>query len=204
MAKGRMREGASVSQTSPALFLKHLNGVSICERAPRADAEVREESRLVRRVNPRFTMRPTRASAPQMNSHLVGGGRRKPPLFGTGAPVRRPKGLSRALAAFSGAQSAPLTDLSAGAFQSPFQTMAARGVGVRFQRASAIQFANPMRWAATRSMMLLCLVATMHSTTSGVERGVGLAQSAHAPHFGGPALHVSQSAMIAWASLPPT
>ena len=80
-----------------------------------------------------------------MNSHLAGGGRRKPPLFGTGAPVRRPKGLSRALAAFGGAQSAPLTDLSAGAFRSLFQTMAARGVGVRFQRASAIQIANPMR-----------------------------------------------------------
>ena len=80
-----------------------------------------------------------------MNSHLAGGGRRKPPLFGTGAPVRRPKGLSRALAAFGGAQSAPLTDLSAGAFRSFFQTMAARGVGVRFQRASAIQIANRMR-----------------------------------------------------------
>ena len=38
-----------------------------------------------------------------------------------------------------------LTDLPAGAFQQPFQTMAARGVGVRFQRAPAIQIANPMR-----------------------------------------------------------
>jgi hypothetical protein len=59
--------------------------------------------------------------------------------------VRRPKGLSRALADFGGAQSAPLTDLLAGAFRSLFQTMAARGVGVRFQRASTIQIANPMR-----------------------------------------------------------
>jgi hypothetical protein len=59
--------------------------------------------------------------------------------------VRRPKGLSWALAAFGGTQCAPLTDLSAGAARSLFQTMAARGVGVRFQRASAVQFANPMR-----------------------------------------------------------
>src|SRR5580700_1863764 len=88
----------------------------------------------------------TRASDPQMNS-LAGGGRRKPPLFGTGAPVRRPKGLSRALAAFGGAQSAPLTDLSVGAFRSLFQIMAARGLGGCVQRASAIQIANPMRLA---------------------------------------------------------
>jgi hypothetical protein len=38
-----------------------------------------------------------------------------------------------------------LTDLSVGAFRSLFQIMAARGVGVCFQRASAIQIANPMR-----------------------------------------------------------
>jgi hypothetical protein len=47
--------------------------------------------------------------------------------------VRRPKGLSRALAAF------------VGAFRSLFQTMAARGLGGCVQRASAIQIANPMR-----------------------------------------------------------
>jgi hypothetical protein len=38
-----------------------------------------------------------------------------------------------------------LTDLSVGAFRSLFQKMAARGLGVCFQRASAIQIANPMR-----------------------------------------------------------
>jgi hypothetical protein len=38
-----------------------------------------------------------------------------------------------------------LTDLSAGAFRSLFQIMAAPGVAVCFQRASAIQIANPVR-----------------------------------------------------------
>jgi hypothetical protein len=50
----------------------------------------------------------------------------KPPLFGTDALGRWLKDLSRALAAFGGARSAPLTGPSAGAFQQPFQSMAAR------------------------------------------------------------------------------
>src|SRR5580700_10504114 len=92
----------------------------------------------------KLRIRSTRASDPQMNSP---GGRREAQvaIIWNRAPVRRPKGLSRALAAFGGAQSAPLTDLSVGAFRSLFQIMAARGVGVCFQRASAIQIANPMR-----------------------------------------------------------
>jgi hypothetical protein len=63
--------------------------------------------------------------------------------------VRRLKGLSRASAAFGGAQSAPLTDLSASAFRSLFQTMATRGVGVRFQGASAVQIALEPRGRRT-------------------------------------------------------
>jgi hypothetical protein len=44
------------------------------------------------------------------------------------------------------AKTIPLwTTFSSPAFRSLFQIMAARGVGVCFQRASAIQIANPMR-----------------------------------------------------------
>ena len=43
--------------------------------------------------------------------------------------MRRPEGLSTALAASGGARSALLTDPPTGAFQQLFQSMAARGVG---------------------------------------------------------------------------
>src|ERR1700723_2634426 len=69
-----------------------------------------------------------------------------PPLFGTEAHVRRPRGLSRALAAFGGAPfGAPLTDLSAGAFRQPFQTMAARWRWRSFSEA-ALFLTDHLRW----------------------------------------------------------
>ncbi|HLJ71753.1 MAG TPA: hypothetical protein VKU03_10575 [Roseiarcus sp.] len=48
----------------------------------------------------------------------------QPDIVWNGEQPRRPKGLSRALAASGGARSAPLTTLSAGAFGPAFQTMA--------------------------------------------------------------------------------
>jgi hypothetical protein len=72
-------------------------------------------------------MIPPSASDLQFESQRLCGNERQrhgPPLFGTVTGTRRPKGLSRARFARRRRRLKPLTDLSAGAQESLFQTMA--------------------------------------------------------------------------------
>src|SRR5580704_11338725 len=68
------------------------------------------------------------ASDSQFEPERLSGNERQrhgPPLFGTVTGTRRPKGLSRARFARRRRRLKPLTDLSAGAQEPLFQTMAA-------------------------------------------------------------------------------